>query len=74
MLPYLAASKELVKQRLTHYDSMQELAGYDVVVNCTGLGAAELFGDTSMFPIKGHVIRVHAPWIKSIYFVSSWLV
>lgn len=50
---------------------LQALTGYDLVVNCTGLGAAELFGDTSMFPIKGHVIRVQAPWIKAIYFVSS---
>lgn len=52
-------------------NSLQELAGYDLVVNCTGLGAAELFGDTSMFPIKGHVIRMHAPWIKSIYFTDE---
>ena len=49
----------------------QELADYDLVVNCSGLGAATLFGDTSMFPIRGHVIRVRAPWIKGMYFLDA---
>ena len=57
----------------THAEMMgsQELTGYDLVVNCTGLGARTLFRDTSMYPIRGHVIRVHAPWIKSIYFMDE---
>lgn len=29
-----------------------------VVVNCTGLGARELTGDTSLVPIRGQVVRV----------------
>lgn len=50
---------------------LQELAGYDLVVNCTGLGAMKLFNDQSMYPIRGHVLRVHAPWIKHIYFTDE---
>ncbi len=34
---------------------------YPLVVNCTGLGAAQLAGDPSLFPIKGQVLRVTAP-------------
>lgn len=50
---------------------MQELSAADVVVNCSGLGAVELFGDKSMYPIRGHVIRVRAPWVKGIYFCDE---
>jgi D-amino-acid oxidase len=32
-----------------------------VVVNCAGLGAAELTGDASVFPIRGQVLRVANP-------------
>lgn len=35
-----------------------------MVVNCSGLGAAKLFKDPEMYPVRGHVIRVRAPWIK----------
>ena len=42
----------------------QELSGFAVVANCTGLGAARLFNDAEMYPVRGHVIRVRAPWIK----------
>ena len=33
-------------------DSLSELTGYDVVVNCLGLGAKELFNDKEMFPVR----------------------
>ena len=38
--------------------SVDEVAGDAVVVNCTGLGSRELLGDTSLFPIRGEVLRV----------------
>lgn len=31
---------------------------YDVVINCTGLGAAVLLDDQEMYPIRGQVLRV----------------
>lgn len=37
---------------------------YDVVVNCSGLGSRDLFGDQSIYPVKGQVLEVNAPWIK----------
>ena len=45
-------------------DGMQELIGFSLVANCSGLGAARLFQDPEMYPVRGHVIRVRAPWIK----------
>ncbi|XP_075720340.1 D-aspartate oxidase isoform X1 [Rhinoderma darwinii] len=39
---------------------------YDVVVNCSGLGSRDLFGDHSIYPVKGQVLEVKAPWIKHL--------
>ncbi len=30
----------------------------DVIVNCTGLGAREVFNDDAMYPIRGHLLLV----------------
>ncbi|NXW71278.1 D-aspartate oxidase [Hirundo rustica] len=37
---------------------------YDVVVNCTGMGAQQLVGDKQLLPVRGQVLKVHAPWVK----------
>lgn len=37
---------------------------YDIVVNCSGLGSKELVGDSEMYPIRGQVLKVQAPWIS----------
>ena len=37
-------------------ECLEELAGYDLIVNCTGIrGAQQLFNDTTMYPIRGQV-------------------
>lgn len=53
------------------FSVVQQVAQYDLVINCTGLGSAKLFGDSTMYPIQGHVIRVRAPWVKGIYFCNE---
>ncbi|XP_068087395.1 D-aspartate oxidase isoform X2 [Hyperolius riggenbachi] len=37
---------------------------YDVVINCTGLGSRHLIDDLSIYPVKGQVLEVQAPWLK----------
>ncbi|KAM3853189.1 D-aspartate oxidase isoform 1-T1 [Vipera latastei] len=37
---------------------------FDIVVNCSGLGSRKLTGDLDIHPIRGQVLKVHAPWIK----------
>lgn len=50
-------------------DSLKELAkDYDLIVNCTGLGAKTLCKDDKMIPIKGQVIKVRAPWLKTFFY------
>ena len=41
-------------RRLSSLDEVEA----DVIVNCSGLGAAELVRDAAMFPVSGHVVRV----------------
>ena len=43
--------------------SLSELESYDVIVNCTGNGAAELVGDDLMYPVAGQMMEVTGPHI-----------
>ena len=46
-------------------DLSELTSSYDVVVNCTGLGSCkELAQDSSLYPIRGQIVLVRAPWIK----------
>ncbi|NXN92575.1 OXDD oxidase, partial [Rhinopomastus cyanomelas] len=38
---------------------------YDIIVNCAGIGAHQLVGDEKLFPVRGQVLKVHAPWVKN---------
>ncbi|MCJ8736769.1 hypothetical protein PDJAM_G00016330 [Pangasius djambal] len=45
---------------------LQQLAhSYDVIVNCSGLGSCSLVGDEQVYPVRGQIIKVHAPWLKN---------
>ncbi|XP_077991339.1 D-aspartate oxidase-like [Glandiceps talaboti] len=59
---YKGKGGKLVKR---HLNSLSELSSkYDVVVNCSGLGAYSLIDDKTMYPIRGQLVRVDAPWVK----------
>lgn len=36
----------------------EAFAEFDTVVNCTGLGSRELFGDEEIYPVRGQVVKV----------------
>ncbi|KAL5016725.1 hypothetical protein ScPMuIL_006314 [Solemya velum] len=44
---------------------------YDIVVNCCGVWAGDVTVDSSVRPIRGQLLRVHAPWIKHFIFNLS---
>jgi len=55
----------VVQRRL---ESLEEIDGtYDIIVNCTGLGSRQLVNDPEMYPIRGQLITVDAPWIKNVF-------
>lgn len=66
-LPWLmrrvrALGGEIVTRRVTALAELSE-AGVDALVNCPGLGARELVGDLSVYPVRGQIVRVTNPGI-----------
>lgn len=49
-------------------DSFTSLRQYDLVFNCTGLGAKYLCNDYDLVPLRGQVIKVKAPWLKTAFY------
>ncbi|RYG67980.1 FAD-binding oxidoreductase [archaeon] len=54
-------------------DSLSEpsLSNYDLIINCTGMGAYDLLNDKEMYPVRGQVLRVRAPWMKNVWFFGK---
>lgn len=53
----------------THVTNLTNLASsFDVIMNCSGLGAQQLCNDRKMVPIRGQVIKVRAPWLKTAFY------
>ena len=44
--------------------SLNDLVGYYVIINCSGLGAGKLVHDENIRTARGQVVLVRAPWIK----------
>jgi D-amino-acid oxidase len=57
---YAAAGGSVEQRTLSSLDEVVA----PVVVNCAGLGARDLVGDTSMEPIRGQVVRVRNPGLE----------
>ena len=57
-LPWLMSKFQenggLVERR--KIDSLSELEGYDVIINCSGLGARKLVGDESVYSYRGQMV------------------
>ena len=64
-LPWLAGLVEQLGGRLRRQRvrSLHELCGrdVDVLVNCSGLAARDLAGDSSVVPVRGQIVRVTNP-------------
>ncbi|EDV20880.1 uncharacterized protein TRIADDRAFT_60527 [Trichoplax adhaerens] len=43
--------------------SLNQLSAYDIIVNCSGIGAYSLVPDPSVTPVRGQILRVKAPWL-----------
>ncbi|XP_045918418.1 D-aspartate oxidase isoform X2 [Micropterus dolomieu] len=52
-----------VEQRMVK--SLHELSNsFDIIVNCSGLGSKTLVGDNKVYPVRGQVLKVKAPWLQ----------
>lgn len=68
MKQFLAAGGRVVQSKV---DMLDNLTQYQVVVNCAGLGARWLCQDKAVLPLRGQVIRVSAPWIKTALYADD---
>ena len=48
--------------------SLMDLSGYDIIVNCTGLGSRDLAGDEDLYPVKGQVVAIEAPGFMEVHY------
>lgn len=63
VFPRFRKAGGLVQQRKVN--SLEELSdSYDIIVNCSGLGSKTLVGDTQMYPVRGQIIKMEAPWLQ----------
>ncbi|EEZ98651.1 D-aspartate oxidase [Tribolium castaneum] len=72
-LPYLEKKfKDRGGQiRMGRVENFAELSHFDVVVNCSGLGARSLVPDPGVRPIRGQIARVRAPWQKHTFMLDT---
>lgn len=63
---FLDAGGRILNKRVGSFSDLH--GSYDIIVNCSGLEAKTLCNDRKVVPIRGQVIKVHAPWIKMAYY------
>lgn len=56
----------IIKKKINNFAELS--SDYDVVFNCSGLGAKYLCNDRTLLPIRGQLTTVEAPWIRNFYF------
>ncbi|XP_014484369.1 PREDICTED: tubulin polyglutamylase TTLL13-like [Dinoponera quadriceps] len=75
LLPWLMKKFSILggKTESKNVKALHELAekGYDLIINCSGLGARELVADKTVTPIRGQVYKVKAPWTKHCLLVDD---
>lgn len=61
---------KFIQQKVNNLDELYNKK-YNVIINCTGLGSYTLLQDTLMYPIRGQVLRVKAPWMSNVWFFGT---
>jgi len=57
MKKFVALGGKMEKRNIKTLHQLAE-EGYDLIINCSGLGARELVADKTMTPIRGQVYKV----------------
>ncbi|BBM82593.1 FAD-dependent oxidoreductase [Candidatus Uabimicrobium amorphum] len=57
---FLDGGGKKITQKISHIEDVKA----DIVINCAGLGSRELVNDKEVYPLKGLILKVHAPQIR----------
>lgn len=60
------AGGQIITDRIQSFNDLYGKC--DFTVNCTGLGAKQLCNDHKLVPIRGQVLKVKAPWLKTAFY------
>ncbi|XP_043793401.1 D-aspartate oxidase isoform X1 [Apis laboriosa] len=70
-LPWARNKLEIsgIKLEERKLNSLTELVSdWDLIMNCTGLGARSLCNDKRLVSIRGQILKVNAPWLKTFFY------
>ncbi|KAF7379574.1 hypothetical protein HZH66_014945 [Vespula vulgaris] len=67
---FLALGGELKRRTIRDLGELID-DGYEIVINCSGLGARELVNDDTVTAVRGQVSRVKAPWVMHSFLVDD---
>ncbi|GFN92218.1 D-aspartate oxidase-like [Plakobranchus ocellatus] len=59
---FIANGGRIIQKTVSSFDEV--IDDYDLIMNCAGLRGGELASDPNVHPVRGHIVRVWAPWIK----------
>ncbi|KAL7297359.1 hypothetical protein TKK_0009749 [Trichogramma kaykai] len=70
LLPWLMekfkqSNGKIVERKIQSLENLYH-EGYDVIINCTGMGSRDLLKDESLVPVRGQVTRVKGPWLFEV--------
>ena len=53
-------------QKVTDLARLGAERNADLIINCTGVWASKVAGDSEIVPLRGQVMRVSAPWLREV--------
>lgn len=66
---FLQNGGKVEKRRVTDMKEFRGICG--IVVNCSATGSRQLFGDKTINPNRGQLLRVRAPWINYCIYTDA---
>ena len=66
---FLDNGGQMIQRRINNLSELSQ--DYDIIINCTGLGARELVGDHIVYPVRGQIIEVEGAKPLPLYYNVS---
>uniref|UniRef100_A0A1E1VZN5 FAD dependent oxidoreductase domain-containing protein n=1 Tax=Pectinophora gossypiella TaxID=13191 RepID=A0A1E1VZN5_PECGO len=63
---FMEKGGKIVQKKIKSFTSLPQK--FDLVFNCTGMGAKYLCNDYDLVPMRGQVIKARAPWLKTAFY------